>query len=268
MILSTAKSYARRADRRLQLALQRSFERRLGVDTVGLVGLEDHGVAAPGRVYHAASPTITLRRALERLNPGPDEVFADIGSGKGQAVLVAAHLPYRRVIGVELAEDFTAVARENVERVKPRLACKDIELVTADALEWEIPDDLTVVYLYCPFLGEIFDAFLDRLIAAHDASPRRLHLVYTYPFEHNRVARHERFETVDVNTANWPRRPGWWDNDKTIVTYRLVEPGAPKPDRITSGYRQAAALEHWSGENDVGFELHPPDGPPIYSHPR
>jgi hypothetical protein len=82
------------------------------------------------------------------------------------------------------------------------------------------------------------------------------------------VARHDRFVTVDVNSTNWPTRPGWWDNDKMIVTYRLVEPGAPKPEPITSGYRQATALEHWSRENDVGFELHPPDGEPIYSQPR
>jgi SAM-dependent methyltransferase len=268
MVLRTARRYAKLADRRLQLELGRSFERRLGVDTFGAIGLSEYGVAGEDRVYHAASPTITLRRALERLEPGPDQVFADIGSGKGQAVLVAAHLPYGRVIGVELAEGLNAVARQNVERAKSRLTCTNIELVTADALEWEIPDDLTVAYLYCPFLGSVFDAFVERLIASHDANPRPLHLVYAYPFEHNRLARHERFVTVDVNAINWPRRPGWWLTDDAIVSYRLVEPGAPPPEPITSGYRQADALACWSGPNDIHFELHPPDGEPIYSQPR
>jgi SAM-dependent methyltransferase len=267
-IAQTAKDYARRAGRRLQFELSRSFERRMGVDTVGAEGLSGYGVEGPDRIYHAASPTLTLRRALRRLGAGPSEVFADIGSGKGQAVLVAAQLPYRRVIGVELAERMTEIARANVERARPRLACQDIELVTADALEWEIPDDLTVAYLYCPFLGDTFDAFVERLVKSHDANPRPLHVVYAYPFEHNRLVRHDRFAVVDVNSTEWPRVPGWWDNDKMIVSYRLLEPGAPAPEPIVRGYRQRKALELWSRPHDIRFELHPPDGEPIYSDAR
>lgn len=267
-IVQTGRRFARRADRRLQLGLARSFERRMGVDTVGAEGLTDYGVEGPDRVYHVASPTLTLRRALRRLGAGPSEVFADIGSGKGQAVLVAAQLPYRRVIGVELSGRMTEIARANVERTRPRLACKDIDLVTADALEWEIPDDLTVAYLFCPFLGDTFDAFVERLVESHDANPRPLHVVYAYPFEHNRLVRHDRFAVVDVNSTEWPRVPGWWDNDKTIVSYRLVEPGAPPPEPIEHGYRQRKALELWSRPHGIRFELHPPDGESIYSDAR
>ena len=266
-LVATARSYARRADRRLQFELSRSFERRLGVDTVGAEGLSDFGVEGPDRIYHAASPTITLRRALKRLDPGPGDVFADIGSGKGQALLVAAQLPYRRVIGVELAAQLTEVARQNVERVRPKLACQDVELVTADALEWEIPDDLTHVYMYCPFLGDTFDAFVDRLVESHDANPRPLHVVYAYPFEHNRLVARDRFHVVDVNSLNWPLRPGWWDNDKMIVSYRLVAEGALRPAPIAGRFRQSEALKLWSRPNHIPFELHPPDGEPIYSQP-
>jgi SAM-dependent methyltransferase len=264
----TARRFARRADRRLQEGLQRSFERRLGVDTFGARGLSEYGIAREDRVYHVASPAVTLRRTLERLNPGPDQVLADIGSGKGQAVLVAAQLPYRRVIGVELADGLTAAARANVERARDRLTCTDVRLVTADALAWEIPEDLTVAYLYCPFLGDTFEAFVERLVESHDANPRPLHLVYAYPFEHNHLVRHDRFAVVDVNSTHWPRVPGWWDNDKTIVTYRLLEPGAPAPEPIERGYRQRKALELWSRPHDIRFELHPPDGEPIYSDAR
>jgi SAM-dependent methyltransferase len=263
--LASARRFARRADERLQVGLQRSFERRLGVDTFGARGLSEFGIAREDRVYHVASPARTLRRTLERLGPGPGDVFADVGSGKGQAVLVAAQLPYRRVIGVELAPALTEVARENVDRARPRLTCPEVELVTSDALEWEIPDDLTVAYLYCPFLGDTFEAFVERLVESHDANPRPLHLVYAYPFEHNRLVVNDRFAVVDVNSTDWPRVPGWWDNDKTIVTYRLLEPGAPPPEPIEHGYRQRKALELWSRPHSIRFELHPPDGEPIYS---
>ncbi len=237
------------------------------METTGKEGLDERGLAGEDRIYHAASPTITLRRALERAGAGPADVFADIGSGKGHALLVAGQLPYRKIIGVELAEDWNRIAEENVERAKSRLACKDYEFVTADALEWPIPDDLTLVYMYCPFLGGTFEAFLDRLVAAHDAHPRPMQVVYGYPFEHNRIARHERFAVTDVNSANWPRRPGWWGSDHMIVTYKLLAPGEEPPPQNTSGYRQREALAQWSKPNDVRFELHPPDGPPIYSQP-
>jgi SAM-dependent methyltransferase len=266
-VLSRARQLARDADRRVQIGLQQLFERRYGVDTLGKEGLDERGLAAPDRIYHAASPTITLRRALERAGAGPADVLADVGSGKGHALIVAGQLPYRRIIGVELAEDWNRIAQQNVERAKPRLACQDYEFVTGDALEWEIPDDLTVVYMYCPFLGSTFDAFLERLVAAYDRHPRPLRLVYGYAFEHNRIVRHERFAVVDVNCENWPRRPGWWDGDHVIVTYKLLAPGEGPPPQNRKGYGQDEALAHWSGPNDTHFELHPPDGPPIYSQP-
>jgi SAM-dependent methyltransferase len=269
MLAQSARRFARRADYRLQLELQRSFQRRLGVDTLGVRDLDDFGVAHHDRVYHATSPTSTLRRTLERIGAGPDEVFADIGSGKGQAVLVAAQLPYGRVIGVELAEELNAIARENVEHVAGRVECGDVELETMDALEWRIPDDLSVAYLYCPFVGATFDTFIERLLASHDANPRPLHIVYTFPFEHNRLIESGRVATVDVNSSHWPRRPGWWETDNVIVTYRVVPEGdSAEPEQIGAGFRQAPALQFWSRPNHILFQLHPPSGESLYSQPR
>lgn len=41
-------------------------------------------------------------------------MFLDLGSGKGRMVLSAARFPFRRIIGVELSNDLTAIARRNV----------------------------------------------------------------------------------------------------------------------------------------------------------
>ena len=35
------------------------------------------------------------------------------------------------------------MARENIDRMRAKLRCKNVELVTIDATQWEIPDDLT-----------------------------------------------------------------------------------------------------------------------------
>jgi tRNA G46 methylase TrmB len=43
--------------------------------------------------------------------------FIDIGSGKGRMLLLAAELPFRRVIGIEFASDLHAVAQQNVKNL-------------------------------------------------------------------------------------------------------------------------------------------------------
>jgi tRNA G46 methylase TrmB len=49
-----------------------------------------------------------------------NHTFIDIGSGKGRMLLLAAELPFRRIIGVEFASDLDALARRNVKTYRNR----------------------------------------------------------------------------------------------------------------------------------------------------
>lgn len=134
-----------------------AYEWRLRVDTARAVSLDELEHGGEGGFFdYAATDWLTLWRGLSYLDAGPDDVFVDIGSGKGRAVLVAAMYPFRRVIGLELSPSLNAIARANVERSLHRLRCKDVELVTADATQWELPDDVTVVFLANPYISEPF----------------------------------------------------------------------------------------------------------------
>ncbi|MFN2467693.1 MAG: trans-aconitate 2-methyltransferase, partial [Gaiellaceae bacterium] len=199
------------------------------------------------------------------LHPDPGDVFADLGCGKGPAVIVAARLPFQRVIGVELAPDLSEIARENVERARNHLRSPAVTIVTADMLDWPIPDDLSVVYLYCPVVGDTFSRLAERLIASYDASPRRLRIVYNYPWEHNRLLGTGRVRVTDVSPARWPARPRWWEGSQAIVTYELVPEGALRQPVAPSGRRRDAALERWSGPNDTTFRLHREGRPTVVS---
>ena len=193
-----ARRAARAVARRARRVAEKVLERRYGVSTAEFVYLEDLGLTPEHRVWHDPSDWIGLRRALARLGVGPDDVFVDYGSGLGRAVLVAASLPFRRVIGVEVSKEMTERAQENVERNRHRLRAKDVELVSADALEWGVPPDLTVAYLYCPFTDEIFDGVMQRLFDSVDEPPRPLRIVYNYPCEHSRLIRTGRVRVRDV----------------------------------------------------------------------
>lgn len=61
---------------------------------------------------YATAPD-TISRALEILKPKPNEVFLDIGSGDGRAVIAAARDYGCRAIGIEQDHERVALARQN-----------------------------------------------------------------------------------------------------------------------------------------------------------
>ena len=159
------------------------FERPRGLETSTKTRLRDLGFDETERVQYEPSPWLVLRRALPKGMVSPDDVFLDFGSGKGAVVLQAAQLPFRKVIGVELTPQLHAIARENLARALPTLRCKDVELVNSDALDYRVPDDVTVVYFYNPFYGGVFAKVVDELKASLARRPRTLRIVYMYPAE-------------------------------------------------------------------------------------
>jgi hypothetical protein len=237
---------------------ERAFEARFGVQTSARIPLEDLGLAAADRIWHDPSDWIALRRVLGGLGVGRADVFLDFGAGMGRALLVAGGLPFRRVIGVELSDRLAAAARENIDRCRPRLTARDFEVVVADAVDYEVPDDVTVAYFYCPFLGETFERVLDRLLASVDRFPRVVRLVYNYPVEHNRLIDTGRAEVLDVAARSWPTRRG--SPDDVIVTYLLLPRGG-RPAIPGPPPRRGPGLERapqWLGPYDPGFEFTKP----------
>lgn len=172
----------------------RRIERRHGLDTFGKVVSDEHTVE---RGFYKPLPWGALSRILRKEDIGPNDVFVDLGAGKGRAVfLAAAHYPFKRVIGVELSEELSAVARANIAQVRHRLLCQDVELVTSDVLDYEIPEDVTVVFLYNPFRGQLFASVIEKLLASVDRRPRRMWVIYLYPTELEYVRSTGRFRVV------------------------------------------------------------------------
>jgi SAM-dependent methyltransferase len=158
------------------------YEWRLRIHTLGYLTREELGVADRSVGYYAPTAYWDFRRAMRRLavRPGED-VFLDVGSGMGRVVVMAALHPFRRVVGVELSERLTDVARRNVAQVQGRLACRDVTLVAADATAWEIPGDVTEVYLYNPFRRELLRRLFENLRRSLAGAPRELRVVYKNP---------------------------------------------------------------------------------------
>jgi SAM-dependent methyltransferase len=235
---------------------QRVFERTLGVSTSGHVYYDE--ALTTTRIFYEGCQWIPVHRVLRGLSPGAQDTFVDVGSGKGQALLIAARLPYARVRGVELMESLVADAEANVRRASPKLRCRDVRTERADALEWEVPDDLSTMFMYHPFAGDVFHRVLADVFASYDRNPRPLRIVYVFPWEHDWLVSTGRVVVEDVRPAQWPTKPWWWRSAWVIVVYRVVGPGEGSPgapDVRRRLFRPRRALQRWGGPNGQRYRV-------------
>lgn len=181
--------------RRAKVGVERLiFERGDFQDTSEKVELDEFGLEDPERTGYEPSSWSFLRKALRHCEVRSTDVFLDLGSGKGRVVWQAAQQPFARVIGVEISPELNAVAQRNLERNRERMACGDFELVTADAAFYEIPDDVTFVYLFSPFRGRTFRRVVANLISSLDREERDLTLIYANPAMHDHLDATGRFD--------------------------------------------------------------------------
>ena len=160
------------------------FDRRFGVDTASSGDLDAADPPHPDHVGYQPIGFLRMRRILGAREVGRSDVFLDLGSGKGRAVIQAAlHYPFRRVEGVEISPRLHELAVQNVERVRPRLRCGDVRLHCADVLDFDIPDDTSVVLLNNPFTGDVFRTVVARLLESVSRHPRPMRIIYSNPVE-------------------------------------------------------------------------------------
>ena len=112
----------------------------------------------------------------------PEEgVFLDYGAGRGRAMVLAARLPFRRVVGVEIDPDLAEAARENIRRSSHCLSCRNVDVVTADAAEFGCPDDATMLHFFDPFAGVILERVIDAVHSSLVRTPRRVTILFADP---------------------------------------------------------------------------------------
>src|SRR3954451_15212378 len=172
----------------------------------------DRDVAEEHHKAYAPSPPGLLRRLLPVDEVTRDDVFVDFGCGAGRVVMEAAErYPFRRVVGVEHSPELAAQARALLDGHTARLRTGAWEIVTADVVDYEVPDDITVAYLFDPFTGPVFDAVASKLEDSVQRRPRTLRIVYLVPTELARLERHAGLRRVRSGTARRWRTGGRFD---------------------------------------------------------
>ena len=209
------------------------FDEQNGVETGGLVWGERldtrRDEAYWATAYYGISPSV-FRGALDRLGlVWGRYTFADVGCGKGRALMLATGYPFRAAWGVELSPELAARAKENLARFAPdwRRGEVPVEVVCGDAAEAPLPAGPLVISLYHPFAAPVMRRFLAHLEASLREEPREMWLLYTNPELHGmlcgmpwlRVAWDECLPMSEEDQSG-DRFGSTWER---IVTYRTVE---------------------------------------------
>jgi len=107
--------------------------------------------------------------------------FVDFGCGKGRVLAEAVHHPFIRVIGIDFAKELCEASKLNLERIRSTHRCGDVQVLHADATEFDLPREPCVIYIYNSFRGPVLAAVLERIRNSVACFPRHVRIAYVTP---------------------------------------------------------------------------------------
>jgi SAM-dependent methyltransferase len=172
-----------------------TFDQENGVDTCGDLNgwtyLSDLEIPSKNWIHgnnYAPIEPVRFRAVMAKLPVRFEEfVFVDFGSGKGRALLMAAELPFRRIVGVEFSPELDAIARSNIrkyESLKSHGAdsrLSPVELVCMDFADFPLPGDPSVFFLFDPCDEYVLGKLLARIEESLRRQPREIYVLYVAP---------------------------------------------------------------------------------------
>lgn len=182
------------------------FDAQHGLDTGGLITAPHLSHGRPHALEataYCATPPSRFAALLDIWAKSPPEraiaeyTFIDIGCGKGRTLLMAAALPFREIIGIELDPGLTQIAEENLAKSrKAGLTLPPTHVLCTDAAELDLPDSPCLIYLYNPFTAAVMEKLLDRMEASLTQNPRQLDILYCNSFQGVVIAARRGFQTL------------------------------------------------------------------------
>jgi SAM-dependent methyltransferase len=162
---------------------QTEFDRRYGVETAATVGLAELGDGLANRDqanHYGAIDAGDFRALVRRARIDPRQfTFVDLGSGKGRALILAAELGFRAVVGVEFSPVLHEVALANLEVYRRRAGSKSaIRAVCQDATQYEFPSGPLAVFFYNSFRGPVLEQVLANLAKAAASAQSPIYLLW------------------------------------------------------------------------------------------
>ncbi|PCH94882.1 MAG: hypothetical protein COB85_05140 [Bacteroidetes bacterium] len=160
-----------------------SFDSKYGIRTKGRQaqnkGKLESTNSKGGKEYQGYSYFL-FRKFMNRLAIDfSQSVFVDFGSGKGRVLIMASEYNFKRIIGLEYAEDLFLESQINIGSTK--VNASNIHIEHEDAAAYSIPEDANVLFFFNPFDEKVMESVLKNVDASMERTPRKIYIVYTSP---------------------------------------------------------------------------------------
>jgi|GEM_PF-1443760 len=174
--------------RNVQHYLDASFDRKYGVKTAGRNYLPDLTTASNNYKecfwYEPMSAKI-FRQIMRQLHIPFDQFeFIDFGSGKGRVLFLASEYGFKKITGVEFAQELHHIAGENIAIWRSNNAQSQniFENICTDATNFPIPKSPLVIFFNSLFKGTVMDRVINNVLTSYAMNPREIALIFYGPY--------------------------------------------------------------------------------------
>lgn len=182
------------------------FDLKHNIDTASEAELGDLKIESEnikyGAKYIGSDPKV-IRELFDGFNiKHEDFVFVDLGSGKGRVLFVASDYPYKKIVGIEFAEDLNEIAQRNIKKYRSKdQKSEDIESICIDATKFEIPNEPLVFYLFNPFSEKVLTEVLKNIENSLEKFPREIYIFYL-AFFHRQIFDESKY-FKELESSDW-----------------------------------------------------------------
>jgi len=148
------------------------------VKSVSELGLDE-------RLVVQGSPSCNkyLLDVLSDLEVEYGDSILDIGCAKGSAIRCMLRYPFKKIAGIEIAEEYVNIANKNFERLNR----KNIEIICEDAVNFDNYGSFKFYYLYNPFPSQVMRKVIRKI--ASQAGNDKKYIIYNNPVAHEEVVK-------------------------------------------------------------------------------
>lgn len=131
---------------------------------------------------YEASNYLLLEKLFRAFREHSNSVsLVDLGCGKGRAMVVAAHFGFRKITGIDFAEELCREATANM--VKTNMQFPDLQwrVINGNVVDYAISEEDSVFFLFNPFNEEVLVSFLEKLDCSLRQNARTTWFIYVSP---------------------------------------------------------------------------------------
>lgn len=174
------------------------FEKRLNIKTSEHYFFEDSFSLYKDGIAYQPTPYFIIEKIIDYLKPTPNDIFIDLGCGKGRVVFLVALQKLKKVIGVELNKELIDIAQRNLVNFTHNKTA--IEFINNDVANFKVKDE-TIFFMFNSFGCKTLQSVLNNIKDSLLDNPRQIQIVYFGP-THQSLLDNEDWLTLERRIDN------------------------------------------------------------------